>query len=213
MGEDDDRPWDPLASGPPTIEEQISPFHVESSPKRTLQGMPQVHFPTPRVASTEQVAVLRPPSVIQVPPAVPSSIEALPPDGPTVPDGLPSLMGAPAPSSGEATFDELATDPFAGAKLKGTVPAPDAPKVQISKSMEYDVASLRDLRPEDKTAEVKAPRAMQPPTEVLLPALKRQEAAKKEDRSEGLLVVGLLVLVLLILGLLAAVVVGILQRM
>ena len=203
-------------SGPPTIEEQLSPFHVEDepSPKRTLQGMPQVHFPTPRVASTEQVAVLTPPHVIHVPSAVPTSTEALPPDGPTMPDGLPSLMSATAPAGGaDLSFDEVATDPYGAPPVKGTVPAPDAPKVQISKSMEYDVASLRDLKPDEKTAQIKAPRAMQPPTEVLLPALKKQEEAKKKDRSEVWLMAGLGFLIFLIVGLLVAVVVGVIQRM
>lgn len=196
-------------SGPPTIEEQISPFHLDTSPGRTIQGMPAARFPEPKITTASQV--LTPPSVIRVPSAIPSSLDAVPPDGPTVPDGVPALL-APAPQSDELPLDEMATDPYAGQRVRGVVPHPDSPKIQISKSMEYDVAALGPLHDEEKTAAVRPPRYVAPPTEVVLPALSRAKKKPKE-RSDAWLVVGLLFLMFVILALIVAVVVGVVHRM
>lgn len=207
--EDDERPWDPLVSGPPTIEEQISPFHLDTSPGRTIQGMPAARFPEPKIATAPPV--LTPPNVIHVPSAIPSSLDAVPPDGPTVPDGVPAILAGPR--SDEQPLDEMATDPYAGQRVRGVVPHPDAPKIQISKSMEYDVAALGPLHDEEKTAAVRAPRYVAPPTEVVLPALSRAKKKQHEERSDAWLVLGLLFLVLVIVALIVAVVIGVVHRM
>lgn len=213
MEDDERRRNEPprYAAGPPTIEEQISPFHVDTSPGRTIQGMPSVRLPEPRITSkisaTESVPLASPAQVIHVP--HPSA--ALPPDGPTVPDGLPSLMGGLAQDTDEVSLDEMATDPYAGRRVKGVVPAPDAPKIEISKSMEYDVRALRDIKPPTELPTVRTSRPAQPATEVMLPALERQKP--KKDRSDLYLALALFVLLFVIAALIAAVAVGVLQRM
>ncbi|MBX3271595.1 MAG: hypothetical protein KF729_15120 [Sandaracinaceae bacterium] len=200
------KPPYPPASGPPTIEEQISPFHPRAP--RTIQGMPAARFPEPRVKEWTGEPGAAAPQVIHVPS---SAVAPAPsPDGPTVPDGLPSLMGGPSVSA-EIGLDELATDPYAGRKLVGEVPPPDAPKIQISKSMEYDVSALADLRPPERTTTARAPRHVAPPTEVMLPALGRKKKEPKE-RSDAWLVIGLGLLLLVIVALVVAVVVGVLTR-
>lgn len=235
----DDLPTMPpgYAAGPPTIEEQISPFHeITGAAGITLPGppgssrpppsLPQAQIraksPTIRGVGSPSAAIppaAVPPTIINVPPglSVPSSSELLLPDGPTVPDGMPMMM--PADLWGGATdsqpsFDEesIPTDPF-GRPMKGAVPAQDAPKVEISKSMEWDVSRLSEPDSEDPriAPSVRAARRqVAAPTEVMLPALRQNE---KKERSDVWLVVGLLVLVLVIVGLLGAVIVGVLHRM
>jgi len=94
------------------------------------------------------------------------------------------------------------------------VPARDAPNVEISKSLEWDVSHLEGAAQRAPAAPPRvraARRAVTAPTEVMLPALRKQQP-KGKDRSETWLLVGLLALVVVILALLAAVIVGVVHR-
>jgi len=231
---DDLAPLPPgYAAGPPTIEEQISPFHDrQGAMGRTLPGgpppgMPPQSLPEPQIRA--KVPTVRgvggvppglvPPTIINAPGGLsaPSTGELLLSDGPTVPDGMPLMTPADSwdgPTDPQPSLDEesIPTDPF-GRPMKGTVPLPGAPKVEISKSMEWDVSKLAEPDSEDPKippAVTAARRHVAAPTEVMLPVLKKREA---KERSDLWLVVGLLVLVLVIVGLLGAVIVGVLHRM
>jgi len=223
--------------GPPTIPEQPSPFAPRNQPKRTIQGMPAA-VPSPKITAksttpgmpSPAAQVLAPPKIVNLPQGadvatgeLPPGVGDLPADGPTIPDGVPAMLPrAPIqhtpPSDGEVGLDEMPTDPWAGRRLeraerrRGTVPSPDDPKVEISKSMEYDVSQLDLSRPDPAEApSVPAAQRIPSPTEVL-PAMERKKKKKAKDRSEVWLVVGLLVLVTVIFGLVGAVVVGVMQR-
>ena len=206
-------------AGPPTIEEQISPFHVSAQPGSTIQGMPAAQLPEPVITSRQPAdpgapPAMQPPHIIHAPSP---QAGAMPPDGPTVPDGLPSLMSSPTPVLGAPAdfgLDDVPTDPFAGRHFRGSVPSPDDPNIQISKSMEYDVSHLKDGPPADPKQAPRvsaARRAVAQPTEVMLPALGRKK--KKKERSDAWLVLGLLFLVMVIFGLIGAVIFGVVQKL
>lgn len=232
----DDRLPSSYEPGPATIPEQPSPFAPRNAPKATIQGMPAA-VPAPKITAkattpgmpVPPAQVLVPPQIVNLPEGqdplvgqLPPGVGDMPADGPTIPDGVPAMLpGAPiqrTPPSDEVGLDEMPTDPWAGRRVrraerrKGTVPSPDAPKVEMSKSMEYDVSQL-DLSRPDPAQAPKVPAAQREPamTEVL-PALERKRKKKAKDGSEIWLVVGLLTLVMVIFGLVGAVVVGVLQR-
>ncbi len=205
----------PYDAGPPTIQERLSPFHTGEPSGSTIQGMPAAQLSAPVITSkpTGEPGVGAP-QIINAPAQGAAPTGALPPDGATVPEGFPSLMALapPPPSPSDFGPDELPTDPYAGRHVRGSVPSPEAPNIQISKSMEYDVRHLEEGPPPDPRQVPRvaaARRAVAQPTEVMLPALGRK---KKKERSDAWLVLGLIFLVLVILGLVGAVIFGVLQR-
>lgn len=210
----DEIPHRDYVGGPPTIEE-VSPFHAQAHPGTTMPGMPPPRLDPPRIVSRKDTTPGMPapvPASIQAPVLTPPQIIHSPSDGdgPTIPDGVPLVQ---PPGLGSVTeemgLDEMPTDPYAGRRVKGVVPAPDAPKVMISKSMEYDVSGL-DLHANPPLAPAKKPRRPMAPTEVNLPTLEKRG---RKERSDAWLVVGLIFLVFLIFALIGAVVVGVIQRL
>lgn len=221
------------AGGPPTIEEQISPFHDRGPTGHTIPGasppgMPQQLTPPvirSKAPSPEGVAgappLLVPPKIINAPDSgsIPSSSEISPLDGVTQADGLPMMLPSDRwepprdpDSASLRDLDGLPTDPYARHPLQGTVPSPDAPNVEISKSMAWDVAHLDEEPPQEPAVPPRvaaARRRVAAPTEVMLPVLEKK---RKKERSDAWLVVGLIVLAVVILGLFSAVILGVLQR-
>jgi len=220
---------------PPTIEERISPFHPAARAGATMPGMPPPVERDPAIRPRTPTAPglagigrdpVAPPRVVQAP-------EFTPPDGPTDPDGVPAafagarIVGAPdgpTDPDGFATTDgwEGPTDPDCGWEAATTrlearrprpeVPAPDAPTVEVSKSLELQVAQLEEepladpARPPVVSA---ARRSAQAPTYQLLPALERPK--REQGGSDWPLVLGLAALALVILGLLGAVAYGVMH--
>lgn len=145
------------------------------------------------------------------------------PDGVPVPPpwetGLESDGATTDPGVVPMTFDEESTDRNLAPRAKGSVPPPGAPLVQVSKSMELQVAALEDTRadldPRLQAAMQKAARKRQRelPTEVLLPALEQRTEAKKKERGDGPLLALLAGVGVLILVLGAAVVWGLVRAM
>jgi hypothetical protein len=227
---------------PPTIEERISPFHPSAQGSKrgpggtTLPGMPPPAKVGPAIRSATPTA----PGLAGVgagpvvAPRIVRAPEVSPPDGPTDPDGVPAAFAAAqivgadgptdpdgvlaadtwdGPTDPESGWEAATTDPRARApRPTPEVPAPDAPKVEMSKSLELQVAQLEEeprpdpARPPAVSA---AKRAVQAPTYQMLPALKRKERAK--SGSDWPLVLGLVALALVILGLIGAVVYGVVQ--
>ena len=139
----------------------------------------------------------------------PPSLEAPELDsGTTVPDGIPVM---PRPE-GALAFDDGMTMRQEGVPVhprrRGRVPAPDEPLVQVSPSLEMNIADL------DEQAAPKSPRrrAAAQPTEVMLPALEAKKEAQKEGSDAPLLIL-LGVIVVVILGLAGLVVWGLMRSL
>ena len=157
----------PTYSGPPTVEEQLSPFYDgPGAGGRTLPGAPPPGFasaplPTPKIRSRTPTvdgiggapAPVMPPRILNAPPSSSPPAPAQPPlDGPTLPDGVPMMSASDTwemPTDPSQTFEDegIATVPNAR-PLAGHVPARDAPNVEISKSLEWDVSNLNAAPPE-----------------------------------------------------------------
>lgn len=175
-----------------------------------------------------------------VPAAFASGAASGAPDGVTAPDGVPAAFaGARIVGASDGATDPGAPDPATMASSaegwdgptdpggwrpsvppeaptpSPQVPAPDAPSVEISKSLELQAAQLErapapdPTRPPSATALRRA--AAQAPTQQLLPALERPEA--DDGGSDGPLILGLVALALVILALLGAVGWGVLEAM
>ncbi|MGE0785864.1 MAG: hypothetical protein AB7S26_09265 [Sandaracinaceae bacterium] len=214
-----------------TIEERVSPFASRAPRGRTTPGIAAARFDP----SAAVDGVPLPPSSgpILVPPdEVHDSL-----GGSTLPDGIPTPPwdaidedGA-GPSGAEAV--DYATDPEADLppastevstdpppRPVGRVPSPDEPRVQVSKSLELDLRALEEkgeLDPRIAAAaqelkKKRRPRAVEAPTEVMLPALERKREVTKEGSDVPLLVL-LAIVGVVIVALAFAVVWGVLRMM
>ncbi|HJL18073.1 MAG TPA: hypothetical protein RMH99_20585 [Sandaracinaceae bacterium LLY-WYZ-13_1] len=225
----------PAAEGPPTVEERIASFAPVMPPPVEVKQEIRSRTPTARGLAPPRLGPDGPTDPDGVPAAFAAPRIVGGPDGPTDPEGVPAAFATPRIVGGpdgptdpdgiaagglwEGATDpeggwDAATDPE-GPRPPPDVPAPDAPSIQISKSMEIEVAKLAIDPPADPKSPpvVKAAkRAGMAPTEQLLPALER----RKPDDDEGSdwpLVLGLGALAVLILTLLAAVAVGVMEAM
>lgn len=204
--------------GPPTIEERIPDIDASGETPR---------FPEPQIVPGSAPPPARVPAQIVGAEGVMAPTTEpgwTPPDGPTQPDGLPAL-GAPDTTVSPVAASPVAASPVAASPVAaspvavaaspvaGQVPAPNAPSIEISKSLEIAAARLDDQAYVDasRAPAVRAARKKNYlPTEVL-PALTKKPP--KEDRSEVWLVVGIVGLGLVILALLGALAVGVAGRM
>lgn len=232
MAEDDDATLQDMPAltpsydrAPPTIEEQISPFHPAAR-GHTAPGMappldPQIRSKNPTAPGMAGLAAPAP-RIVGAP-------ELTPPDGPTDPDGHAVSFGADGPTDPHGVeirhgaFDasissgswDTPTDPDHPPPARPEVPQPGAPNVLISKSLEMQVSQFDEdealTDPRQAPIVAAARRRPQPPTEVMLPALKRKQQESEKEGSDWPLVLGLGALALVILGVLVAVVLGVMS--
>lgn len=209
---------------PPTIEERLSPFHSSAMDRAEVETVPGR---APRVPTMPGMPVIAREGFAA--PVIRGAPEVAGSDGPTNPDGVPAMSAShvltpPAMEDFDEGSWDQSTDPDGDADPRWSpgrphVPSPDAPSIQISKSMEIQVAHLEEgyeAPPDPRVPPVVAAasprhRAAQAPTEVMLPALKRKK--KKREGSDWPLIFGLLALVLLILGLAAVVILGVMGHL
>ena len=193
---------------PPTLEMRPSPFHPMASATPTAPGMPSPFALDPVITSMPAGVAIVPPRIVGVGEGDMA--------GPTDPDGYPltdSWEGPGNPSLGEPPhwIDAGPTDVSAVPRvvLKPQVPAPDAPKIEVSQSLmlesEEVQTAVRVAKAKTRAAK-RRPRHHVPqegpgaaaPTYQMLPALKRKQA---KEGSDWPLIAGLLALALIIAGL------------
>lgn len=206
----------------PTLQDQESPFRAGAS-GTTTPGMPAVRFDADiRTVSDGPPTTEEP---VLTPPALDAPELAAIQQGATLPE-TPALgwdqdtepAGVQEPSS--ITFDDASTEPLGEApRQPPTVPKPGDPLVQISPSMELQVAKLDDpegeldprLQEAASTAEPRPNFTVDAPTEVLRPAMKRP--AKERAGSDAPLMLLLVLVGLVILALAGAVVWGVMRSL
>lgn len=190
---------------PATIQEQASPFRQIAPPRISSRSPTAPGMGGPMV----------PPVILGAPDLGGGSGSlGLPPDGPTVPDGVlippGSWDGPTSPDAGVSSMEttsswEGATDPDPP-RMRPPDPDPNEAKVEISPSMEMDAIRMDDVRQQLAAAPV-VPAARrirnQQPTQQLLPALERKKKDSEEAGSDLPMILGLLALGLFILALIA----------
>lgn len=206
-GEDEatvqDLPVPTYDRAPATIQEQVSPFRGIAAPRITSRS------PTSPMGTGPMGTGLVPPRIVGAPQlAGGSGSLGLPPDGPTVPDGIAIPPGSwdnptdPDAAPADMQSWEGATDPGGPPpRMRPPDPDPNEAKVQVSLSMEMDAIRVdrQNLAAAPVVPAARRARAQQPTQ--LLPALDRK---KREDAKEGSdlpMILGLLALGLFILAL------------
>lgn len=192
---------------PATLEMRPSPFHPMSSATPTAPGMPSPVRIEP--------VITHKPDVVHVAPVILNAPES---DlaGPTDPDGYALESGETDPHLAP-WYDAGPTDVSGLPRiLRPQVPPPDAPKIEISQSLQLDSdevqTAVRAAKAKTLAARKGAKRPLRrhvpqegpgpaAPTYQMLPALKRKQAKEGSDLP---LILGLAALALLIAGLVGA---------
>ena len=212
---------------PPTMEMRPSPFHPIASAQPTTPGMPSPFAIDPVITAMPAGGAVVPPRIVGAPAGDITGSDMGGSDmvgsdmaGPTDPDGYPLTdswegPGNPHHASAPLWIDAGPTDVSAvprvevkRVEVKPQVPAPDAPKIEVSQSLMLESEEVQTAVRAAKAktrAQKRRPRHHVPqegpgaaaPTYQMLPALKRKQA---KEGSDWPLILGLVALALIIAG-------------